>query len=80
MPIHDFECESCGTRFEELVKAGADAPCPQCGSADTQRLLSQVSPPQRIGLRGRAAKVSNETRRAREEQRREGWARKREGG
>jgi putative FmdB family regulatory protein len=48
MPIYEFECESCGERFEELVVAGADSvPCAACGSTATRRLLSGFSPPGR---------------------------------
>jgi putative FmdB family regulatory protein len=48
MPIYEFECEGCGERFEELVAAStASAPCPQCGSEETRRLISTVSPPGR---------------------------------
>ena len=79
MPLYDFECRACGERFEELV-AHVDLlpPCPACGAAEVQRLLSPIAPPLRIGLRGADARRSNATRRAREEQRREGFARKRE--
>jgi putative FmdB family regulatory protein len=75
MPIYDFECESCGNRFEELTRIDELPPCPQCG-AEPRKLLSQVSPTPRIGLRGAAARKSDATRRAREEQKRE----KRSGG
>lgn len=44
MPIYEFECRSCDRRFEELVKVngspGSSAPCPDCGSPDTARLMS----------------------------------------
>jgi putative FmdB family regulatory protein len=62
MPIYEFECEECGGRFEELVVPGATAvPCPECGSARTRRLLSNVSPP---GRQPRGAGVrSNESQR-----------------
>ena len=33
MPIYEFECAMCGARFEELVRAGERAPCPQCESS-----------------------------------------------
>jgi putative FmdB family regulatory protein len=77
MPLYDFECES-GHRFEELVKVDETPPCPVCGSTNVKRLLSPVAPALKIEVRGRAAKKSNETRAAREQQRREGWAKKRE--
>jgi putative FmdB family regulatory protein len=61
MPIYEFECEACGEVFEELVAAGAAAPCPRCGSERTRRLLSTVSPPGRMP-RGAAVR-SDESRR-----------------
>jgi putative FmdB family regulatory protein len=64
MPIYEFECEECGGRFEELVVADAAAPaCPACGSEQTRRLLSQVSPP---GRQPRGAKVKSSESRRRE--------------
>ncbi|MGC1166267.1 MAG: zinc ribbon domain-containing protein [Solirubrobacterales bacterium] len=66
MPIYEFECEECRTRFEELVAAGAEgAPCPECGTTDTRRLMSSVSPP---GRQPRGAAVrSNESMRGERE-------------
>lgn len=51
MPLYDFECRACETRFERLVaRAGADVPmCPSCASADVKRLLSVIA-----GVGGRA--------------------------
>lgn len=64
MPIYEFECGSCGARFEELVAAGAgEMECPGCGAAGARRLLSNVSPP---GRQPRGARV-----RSGESQRRE---------
>jgi putative FmdB family regulatory protein len=46
MPIFDFECTSCGSRFEELKSAEAVAPpCPSCGAKKSRRLFSPPSPP-----------------------------------
>ncbi|HVS99537.1 MAG TPA: zinc ribbon domain-containing protein [Solirubrobacterales bacterium] len=66
MPIYEFECERCGTCFEELVSASAAAaPCPECGSERTRRLLSAVSPP---GRQPRGARVrADESRRSERE-------------
>jgi putative FmdB family regulatory protein len=61
VPIYEFECEACGTVFEELVAAGAAAPCPECGAERTRRLMSTVSPPGRLP-RGAAVR-SDESRR-----------------
>jgi putative FmdB family regulatory protein len=49
MPIYEFECEECGTRFEELLQV-VDSPspaCSRCGSPRTRRRLSTVAPPSR---------------------------------
>ena len=45
VPIYEFECRSCGHRFEELVGSHVgleadDVRCPECGEADAERLLS----------------------------------------
>ncbi|HKH23400.1 MAG TPA: zinc ribbon domain-containing protein [Solirubrobacterales bacterium] len=50
MPIYEFECRSCGHRFEELVGSHvgletADVRCPECGEADVERLLSNSYAP-----------------------------------
>ncbi|HET8639379.1 MAG TPA: zinc ribbon domain-containing protein [Solirubrobacterales bacterium] len=48
MPIYEFECGRCGSRFEELTSEGAAPPaCPSCGADRTRRLLSTVAPPAR---------------------------------
>ena len=78
MPIYDFACESCGTVFEELTRMGELPPCPNCGAPEPRRLLSQVAPTPRIGLRGAEARRSDATRKAREERKREQRAAKRE--
>jgi putative FmdB family regulatory protein len=63
MPIYEFECEACGARFEELVAAGAAAPCRECGSEQTRRLFSTVAPP---GRQPRGAGVRSDESRRRE--------------
>lgn len=64
MPIYEFECEDCGARFEELVATvDAAAECPECGSARTRRLISNVSPP---GRQPRGARVRADESRRRE--------------
>lgn len=65
MPIYEFECGDCGERFEELVGAGATASCPACGSEQTRRLLSPVSPP---GRQPRGAGVRSDESRRREKE------------
>lgn len=70
MPIYEFECEGCGTRFEELVAADAPIACPACASGRTRRLLSSVSPPSRQP-RGAAVRSDESRRRERETARQE---------
>ncbi len=46
MPRYDFRCHDCTTVFEEeraMAQASLPASCPQCGSQDTYKLLSQVA-------------------------------------
>ena len=79
MPIYEFECSKCGARFEELVAAGAKAPCPQCKSLNVERRYSPIGEPRLpVGLTGKAAAESNSKRAAREERRREKFAADRE--
>jgi len=41
MPIYEYECPSCGHRFEKLVRINADVPpCEKCESADVRKLVS----------------------------------------
>lgn len=71
MPIYEFECEACGARFDELVRAGAaPPPCPQCGAGRARRLPSQVFPAPRIGLRGGDARRATARRLAEKERKR----------
>jgi putative FmdB family regulatory protein len=70
MPIYEFECTKCGTRFEEIVKAGQTAPCPQCKSPEVQRRYSPIGEGRvPVGLFGKAAAESDARRREREARR-----------
>ncbi|MDZ4769940.1 MAG: zinc ribbon domain-containing protein [Chloroflexota bacterium] len=43
MPLYDYDCDECGTRFEQrrsYAQADDLAPCPDCGSLLTERALS----------------------------------------
>ena len=40
MPIYEYRCEDCGTKFEKLVRRSADADalvCPGCGEKHLQQ-------------------------------------------
>ena len=44
MPIYEYRCPGCGTRFEELVSASSPPPpCPDCGAAGATRLYSMFA-------------------------------------
>ena len=82
MPIYEFECSKCGTRFEELVRAGEPAPCPECKSSEVERRFSPIGEgPVPVGLFGKAAAESNAKRTEREAKRQAKFAedRKRRG-
>jgi putative FmdB family regulatory protein len=78
MPIYDFECSECAERFEALVAAGQLPACPVCGAPDPARLFSPIAGPFKKGLRGAAARRSDNLRHSRDERLREGLANKRE--
>jgi putative FmdB family regulatory protein len=41
MPIYEYRCTTCETRFEDLVRGpSAAVACPECGGAEAERLLS----------------------------------------
>jgi putative FmdB family regulatory protein len=70
VPIYEFECSQCGARFEEIVKAGATAPCPQCKSSEVQRRYSPIGEGRiPVGLFGKAARESDAKRKEREARR-----------
>jgi putative FmdB family regulatory protein len=46
MPVYEYRCEHCGTKFRELIGmvAGADTVrCPKCDRPDAQRLVSRFA-------------------------------------
>ncbi len=41
MPIYEYLCEDCGTKFEKLVRASGDGvACPSCGQAHLKKEFS----------------------------------------
>jgi putative FmdB family regulatory protein len=40
MPIYEYSCEDCGTKFEKLVRQSDDVVCPSCGQAHLKTELS----------------------------------------
>lgn len=50
MPMYAFRCGKCGHEYEELVRQfGQAVPCPKCGSAEVERMVS--APAARVGQR-----------------------------
>lgn len=48
MPLYDFACDDCGTKFERLVRRPAELPevdCPKCGGTHVNRELSLPAAP-----------------------------------
>ena len=40
MPLFEYRCESCGHRFEHLVRAGVAPACPKCQGEKLEKELS----------------------------------------
>ncbi|HZO52263.1 MAG TPA: zinc ribbon domain-containing protein [Bryobacteraceae bacterium] len=40
MPIFEYVCEDCGTKFEKLVRNGASVACPGCGQDHLKQQFS----------------------------------------
>lgn len=40
MPIFDFLCKECDCEFESLVRGSTSPVCPECGSAQVEKLVS----------------------------------------
>jgi putative FmdB family regulatory protein len=40
MPIYEFVCMQCESHFEELVRMGESAACPDCQSENVRKQLS----------------------------------------
>ena len=46
MPIYEYRCRHCENSFEELVRSARESvACPECASAEVERLLSVFCSP-----------------------------------
>ncbi|MBV9268996.1 MAG: zinc ribbon domain-containing protein [Acidobacteriaceae bacterium] len=43
MPIYEYSCDDCGTKFEKLVRRTADADAVRCPSCGHDHLTTQYS-------------------------------------
>jgi putative FmdB family regulatory protein len=46
MPVFEYKCKQCSKRFAKLIGMTADSTdpvCPQCGSADVNKLISKFT-------------------------------------
>ena len=75
MPLFDFECDECGTQFEELAAVGETPACPNCGSERVERRWSPVAPAGHgLAPTGKTRAESNARRTEREAKRQAGFA------
>ena len=47
MPIYEYACQDCGTKFEKLIRRDSDLDqiaCPSCGESRLQREHSTFAP------------------------------------
>jgi len=53
MPIYEFLCKKCGSRFEALVSLGGEknVSCPACGNRTLEKLISS------FGIGGSSSKL-----------------------
>ncbi len=40
MPLFEFDCQQCDSRFELLIRDGESPACPQCQSQSLEKLFS----------------------------------------
>ena len=45
MPLFDFHCKQCNCNFELLVRGSTAYVCPECGSAEVEKLVSRPAAP-----------------------------------
>ena len=43
MPIYEYKCQDCGSKFEKLVRRSADAEALECPSCGKKHLTQELS-------------------------------------
>ncbi|SPD73687.1 putative regulatory protein (CxxC_CxxC_SSSS) [uncultured Desulfobacterium sp.] len=64
MPIFEFKCLECGNVFEKLFinsNEEVDLNCPDCRSADLERVVSRTNYSIGAGAAGNQAKITEKT-------------------
>jgi putative FmdB family regulatory protein len=54
MPIYEYICDDCGTKFEKLVRNGNTVACPGCGESHLSPTLSTFAAHSSSGSSGKA--------------------------
>lgn len=62
MPMYEYHCRACQAEFELLVRSSTVPACPQCGSAELEKVISRIAPAGKI----EAIRASNRRAAARE--------------
>jgi putative FmdB family regulatory protein len=56
VPIYEYQCKSCGEKFEKLVRTMGEAKpkiaCPKCGSEQTTKALSVFAVAESSSVKG----------------------------
>lgn len=62
MPIYEYVCEECQTRYEKIVRGNSLAiACPKCGSGRKTLQFSVFSSPRDSGSNGTASSVDSDS-------------------
>ncbi len=59
MPMFEYRCESCGERFEKLVRSSSSEQsvvCPSCGGTDTRKQFSTFAS---VGVKSTASSAAS---------------------
>jgi putative FmdB family regulatory protein len=62
MPLYEYRCRACSTKFEVLVRTSSRVTCPHCGDSAVEKLLSTPAV-----LSGQTARLAGHTCCGREE-------------
>ena len=58
MPIYEYQCKSCGNRFEVLVRSSTTVECPSCKSASLEKQVSVSAKGRGVYAKGRSGDLN----------------------